>query len=228
VTFKGLLFDKDGTLFHFQESWGEWMYQVIIDLTTGFRNDREMMAKALGFDLKKKLFLKKSVFIAGSAGEFLYSIEPYSRKIKGDSLREFITNKSIKLKQSPVTNLPRLFKTLKSKEIFLGIATNDCEDPARSQLKSARILDYFDFVAGCDSGYGAKPGAGQLLEFCSAFNLDSTEVAMIGDSTHDLKAAKAAQIYAVGVLTGVAEKKELEPYADKILDSIEKIPLWLK
>jgi phosphoglycolate phosphatase len=51
---------------------------------------------------------------------------------------------------------------------------------------------------------------------------------MIGDSTHDLKAAKAAQIYAVGVLTGVAEKKELEPYADNILDSIEKIPFWLK
>ena len=73
--------------------------------TLGYKNPNSIpdnllpiIGNTLGFDLKKKIFLKKSVFIAGSAGEFLCSIEPYSRKLKGDSLREFITNKSIKLK----------------------------------------------------------------------------------------------------------------------------------
>jgi len=228
VTFKGLLFDKDGTLFHFQESWGEWMSQIINDLTAGSTRDRKMMAKVLGFDLIQKTFHKDSVFIAGVAGEFLSIIEPYSCRLKGDALREFITSKSVKLIQVPVTNLPKLFAQLKSQNILLGIVTNDCEEPAKSQLESAKILDYFDFVVGCDSGYGAKPETGQLLEFLNIFDLKSHEVAMIGDSTHDLKAAQKAKIYSVGVLTGVAEEKELMPYADKILDSIESIPSWLR
>ena len=46
MTFKGLIFDKDGTLFHFQESWGEWMSQIINELTTDSTRDRKMMAKA--------------------------------------------------------------------------------------------------------------------------------------------------------------------------------------
>ena len=228
MAFKGLLFDKDGTLFHFQESWGEWMRQIINELTTDSTRDRKMMAKALGFDLNQKTFLKESVFIAGAAGEFLSIIEPYSRRLKGNRLREFITSKSVKLIQVPVTNLPQLFDQLKSQNIFLGIVTNDCEEPAKSQLESAKILDYFDFVVGCDSGYGAKPEPGQLIEFLNIFDLKSYEVAMIGDSTHDLMAAQKAKIYSVGVLTGVAEKEELMPHADKILDSIEELPSWLR
>ena len=65
MTFKGLIFDKDGTLFHFQESWGEWMNQVINDLTTGSTGDRKMMAKALGFDLKQKAFYKENPEYSG-------------------------------------------------------------------------------------------------------------------------------------------------------------------
>ena len=54
------------------------------------------------------------------------------------------------------------------------------------------------------------------------------DVAMIGDSTYDLKAAKTAQMYSLGVLTGVATEKELSPYADIILKSIEDLPDWLQ
>ena len=228
MTFKGLIFDKDGTLFHFQESWGDWMYQVINELTDGKTGEKNLMADALGFNLKEKEFRKNSVFIAGAAGEFISCIEPYSQNLKGDDLMEFITNKSINLVQKPVTNLPLLFRQLKAKNIFLGIATNDCEKPALSQLEAAKILTYFDFVAGSDSGYGAKPKAGQLLKFLSEFNLLPNDVAMIGDSTHDLKAAKTAQMYSLGVLTGVATEKELSPYADTILKSIEVLPDWLQ
>ena len=32
LRFKGLIFDKDGTLFHFQESWGSWLDEVLNDI----------------------------------------------------------------------------------------------------------------------------------------------------------------------------------------------------
>ena len=46
---------------------------------------------------------------------------------------------------------------------MLGIATNDGEVPARAHLTRAGILDSFAFVAGYDSGHGAKPDAGHAV-----------------------------------------------------------------
>ena len=66
-----------------------------------------------------------------------------------------------------------------------------------------------------------------LEAFCRSLNLKPREVAMIGDSTHDLIAAKKAGLYAIGVLTGVAKRSELELYADKILKSIKDLPIFL-
>ena len=133
----------------------------------------------------------------------------------------------MQLVQKPVGDLKVLFEYLKSKKILLGVATNDNEIPCKSQLQKERIIQYFDFIAGSDSGYGSKPEIGQLEAFCRSFNLNPNEVAMIGDSTHDLIAAKRAGLYPIGVLTGVAKRKELELYTDKILRSIEDLPNYL-
>ena len=32
---KAILFDKDGTLFHFNETWGPWFYDVLLELSDG-------------------------------------------------------------------------------------------------------------------------------------------------------------------------------------------------
>ena len=50
---------------------------------------------------------------------------------------------------------------------------------------------------------------------------------MVGDSTHDLDAGKAAGMVTIGVLTGPAPREELAPFADVVLDSIAEIPSWL-
>ena len=50
---------------------------------------------------------------------------------------------------------------------------------------------------------------------------------MIGDSTHDLLAGRAAGMITIGVLTGPAPHEELAPFADVVLADIGKIPDWL-
>ena len=49
---------------------------------------------------------------------------------------------------------------------------------------------------------------------------------MVGDSTHDLIAGRAAGMQTVGVLTGMAEA-ELAPLADAVLPDIGHLPDWL-
>ncbi len=227
MRFKGLIFDKDGTLFHFQESWGNWLDEVLNNICEKSISKKKQLAEILGFNLSKKIFFENSPFIAGTTEEFLSSIESFSDNLKGKELEEFINSKLMQLVQKPVGDLKVLFEYLKSKKILLGVATNDNEIPCKSQLQKERIIQYFDFIAGSDSGYGFKPEIGQLEAFCRSFNLNPNEVAMIGDSTHDLIAAKRAGLYPIGVLTGVAKRKELELYTDKILRSIEDLPNYL-
>ena len=227
LRFKGLIFDKDGTLFHFQESWGDWLDEILEVLSDDSIKKKQKMANVLGFNLTRKKFFKESTFIAGTTKEFLSLVEPFSQKLKGKALEKFIDSKLMTLNPKPVGDLRELFFYLKSKEIFIGVATNDNENPCRSQLEDANIIEFFDFIAGSDSGYGFKPETGQLEAFCKSLKLNVKDVAMVGDSTHDLIAAKKAGVHAIGVLTGVAEKRELDPYADIILSSIEDIPNYL-
>ena len=53
------------------------------------------------------------------------------------------------------------------------------------------------------------------------------QVAMVGDSTHDLHAGRAAGMTTIGVLTGPATEETLAPFADAVLPDISHLPAWL-
>ena len=53
-------------------------------------------------------------------------------------------------------------------------------------------------------------------------------MALVGDSTHDLHAARAAGAVAIAVLTGPAPRHELEPHADYVVDTIAELPAYLR
>ena len=83
------------------------------------------------------------------------------------------------------------------------------------------------FVAGYDSGYAPKPQPGQILAALEHMGVGAGEAAMVGDSSHDLLAGRAAGVRTIGVLTGTASRTDLAPLADVVLDDIGAIPDWL-
>jgi phosphoglycolate phosphatase len=107
------------------------------------------------------------------------------------------------------------------------VATNDAESAARRHLKAADIIDKFDYIAGYDTGHGAKPDAGMCAAFATMMNLDPAACVMIGDSHHDLVAGRAAGMQTVAVLTGLAGADDLAPLADVVLPDIGALPDWL-
>ena len=106
--------------------------------------------------------------------------------------------------------------------------TNDSERGARSNLSHAGVLDHFEMIVGFDSGFGAKPYPDPLLAIAAQMDIAPERCAMVGDSTHDLIAGRAAGMQSVAVLTGVAEANELRPHADVVLRDIGEIPAWLR
>ena len=224
---RGVVFDKDGTLFDFNATWGAWAADVITTETKGDPENRARLAQVLGFDLKTGTFLETSIVIASPAADIARAALP----LLDDTSVEAVLNRwntlAAKAPQVEATPLKPFLDGLKRAGLKVGVATNDAEYPARAHLKEAGIEEAFEFVAGSDSGFGGKPEAGQLMAFCEATGLHPRDCVMVGDSTHDLHAGRAAGMACVAVLTGVARADELAPFADVVLPSIAELPEWL-
>ena len=224
---KGIIFDKDGTLFDFNATWGAWARDVLMAETSDDPARLEPLADALGYDLTTGLFLPHSLVIASTVHEIAQAALPYVSENSEDALVARFNAAATIAPQVETTPLIPFVQTLKSAGLFIGVATNDGEAPARAHLNVANIEHLFDFIAGSDSGFGGKPETGQLRGFCAATGIAPHHCAMVGDSTHDLYAGRAAGMMTVAVLTGVAGQDELAPHADVVLTSIAELPAWL-
>jgi phosphoglycolate phosphatase len=106
----------------------------------------------------------------------------------------------------------------------LGIVSNDSEESIRLQAEWLGILDDLDFIAGRDSGFGAKPDPGMIVAFSAAFGVSPTRIAVVGDTLADMLSAHAAGAAAIGVLSGPAHGEDLCQHADYIIDTVEDLP----
>ena len=227
VEFSGILFDKDGTLFDFHQTWGNWSKTFLLDLVAGDESRAREMAVAVGFDFDMARYHEESLLVHGTPSDIAEELLPYLPGANPATIVTRMNTLSAQVPQVEATKLVPLLSELRSRGLALGIATNDAEAPARTHLKATGIDGYFDSILGCDSGFSPKPAPDMLLAFAELNGLDPARVAMIGDSTNDLIAARSAGMIAVGVLTGSATRGQLSSMADVILPSIAGLPKWL-
>ena len=225
---KGLLFDKDGTLFDFHKTWGVWCAQAIDAMAADDVSVADRLAMALMFDRAENRFLKESPVIAGTLGELVDLVQTVFPERDHASLYEELKASATDVEMVPAVPLVPLVEDFLSRDLKIGIATNDAESGARAHLDQAGIEGHFHFIAGYDSGYGGKPEPGMLLAFAEQMELHPSEVAMVGDTTHDLHAGLAAGMVRVAVLTGMADHADLAPHSDVVLKDIGEIPAWLE
>lgn len=224
---RGIVFDKDGTLFDFNATWGAWARGVFEAEAKGDMAKLTALADRLGYDLDTGLFHPSSIVIASTAREIAQAAMPLLDEDNIDTLLARWNAAAATAPQVEAAPLIPFVAHLKAAGLKIGVATNDGEAPARAHLQNAGVAQDFDFIAGSDSGFGGKPAPGQLHGFCAAVGLSPDACLMVGDSTHDLDAGRAAGMGTVAVLTGVATRSDLAPNADLVLDSIADLPSWL-
>lgn len=224
---RGLLFDKDGTLFDFHRTWSGWAEGVIHELADGQPERVRRLAEAIGFDLERRRFRKSSPAVAGTLEAIVAAMLPALAEMRRADLHAYLVRRAAEAEPVEAAPLGPLLDRLKAHGFALGLATNDAEAAARAQLVRTGALGRFDFVAGYDSGFGSKPEPGMHRAFCQAAGLQPGAVAMIGDSPHDLRPARALGMVAVAVLTGPLEAEDLAAEADAVLGDIGHLPGWL-
>lgn len=229
MAIRGLLFDKDGTLFDFEATWGGWAAKVLTGLFSDDRPERiREVADRLGFDLRRRTFAPGSPVIAETTGHVAELILPYLPDWKKADLVRYMKDEAARTPlEEPVPLVP-LFDRFADMRMVIGLATNDDESSARAHLDRAGVAAHFGFVAGYDSGWGGKPASGQVKAFLAWSGLAPDQVAMIGDSLHDLHAGKDAGVRTVGVLTGPATAEVLAPFSDVVLTDIGHLPAWIE
>lgn len=227
MAIEAIVFDKDGTLFDFGATWEAWARAFLLKITDHDLEQADHVGQHIGFDLKTNSFQPDSIVIAHPVDEIAAALAPLFPNLSTDELLEKLNAEAENVPQIEAVPLIPLLESLRRQGLKLGVATNDTERPARMHLKAAGVLNHFDFIAGFDSGHGAKPEPGQLLAFATAVGVAPKFTVMVGDSTHDLVAGRAAGMQTVGVLTGIAGTEDLAPYADVVLPDIGHLIAWL-
>jgi phosphoglycolate phosphatase len=230
MTLRGILLDKDGTLIDFDGTWGPAAYEVMRTLACGDERKFMRLVEVSEYLLDERRFLPTSPLIVGSSAEYGPDwADVLGRPDTPDLYREMDTLflrfglQSI----APIGEPAAVAHALRARGLRLGIATNDAEASARAQANALGLDGHLDFIAGYDSGFGGKPAPGMVLGFAEAIGAPPETIALIGDSLHDLSAARAAGSIAVLVLTGPlggAARTELAPHADHVIGSIADLP----
>lgn len=223
----GVLFDKDGTLVDFHATWGRATHAVMTRLSRGDAAAVARLAEAMHYEIDTQRVRSTSPLIGGSSAELEAAWGLALGRVDDpgliDDLNEAFAVETL-ASLTPVGDPAAVLRALRARGLRLGLATNDAEANARQQLEMLGLDGHLDFVAGYDSGHGGKPEPGMVLAFAAALGVAPAQVALVGDTPHDMGAARAAGAIAVAVLSGPVGRAVLEPMADHVIDSIADLP----
>jgi pyrophosphatase PpaX len=92
-------------------------------------------------------------------------------------------------------------------------------------LRHTGLLEHVQAIVGADSCANAKPHPEPVLLALSRLGAAPTHALLLGDSPHDVAAARAAGAVAVGALWGACGREALaRAGAQHFLDDIAQLP----
>ena len=108
--------------------------------------------------------------------------------------------------------------------VLLGIATGNVRAGADAKLAAAGLGGYFTLGGyGCDSHLRAELVAAAIARGRQHGEL--CEVVVVGDTIHDISAARACSAIACAVATG-SDPAEALAHADVVFASMAELPAW--
>lgn len=226
-----VIFDKDGTLIDFNFMWGTWVTELAgrLGRAVGVSVANELYA-AIGFDMARKAVIAGSPLAAHSMAELRVLTAKVLDSVgltKTDAERAvneawFVPDPVASAR--PLADLVQVLSIVKAQNVLIAVATSDDRASTLETLYVLGIAQLVNALVSADDGLKNKPAPDMLLHICRELNVSPAASVIVGDSTADMEAARAAGIgLRVGVLSGVSSREQLLAHADVIIDSIQDL-----
>ena len=125
---------------------------------------------------------------------------------------------------STFEGMPETLAALKAKGIRLAVLSNKPHDATIDVLGKFFKEGTFDLAFGARDGIPLKPDPTSAIELAKELGVSKDECIYVGDTSVDMQTGKGAGFFAVGVLWGFRDRKELEENgADKIVSHPSEI-----
>jgi phosphoglycolate phosphatase-like HAD superfamily hydrolase len=209
------LFDIDGTLLHAAGS-GRAAFDAVMMELHGIANASE----GIRYGGKTDHAIIDEIFVArlgrtATPSERAAFIAAYIPK-----LHDLLADKGVEV----LTGVVDALAYLQRQRVRLGIATGNVRAGADAKLAAAGLAGWFDCGGyGCDSVVRAELVA-RAIERGRAGH-DVREVVVVGDTIHDISAARACGATVVAVATG-ADPAHALAHADAVLATMAELPVW--
>ncbi len=124
----------------------------------------------------------------------------------------------------PIVGVAEALKGFKEVGLDIAVASSNPRRLVVKVLNLTNLLGYVDVVIGSEDVRRGKPHPDMVEEAIKRLNVKPCEAIYVGDTVYDVKAGKAAGVFTVAVLTGVASREELEnSQPDMIVENIKDL-----
>ncbi|MBI3777938.1 MAG: phosphoglycolate phosphatase [Gammaproteobacteria bacterium] len=118
---------------------------------------------------------------------------------------------------------------LAARGFSLACITNKAEAFTLPLLRNLDLYKYFKLVLSGDSLPKQKPDPLPLRHACQHFGIDSTHGVLVGDSSNDVQAARAAGMPVICVTYGYNHGHDIrQSLPDAVVDSLTDVPQYLR
>jgi len=235
-----VIFDKDGTLTHFDPLWQSIYRSAVRAVTAQVENPALVTAElhaTLGYDPIDSRFSTHGPFTtaANATVSTVVATVLYRHAqppLAWDAAQALAAHTFLAAMDAPInpalltapTDLPALFDSLASKGVAIAVITSDERAQTLFTLDVLGVGQRVGLVIASDDAYPQKPAPEAIWAACAHFGVATERAVMVGDSLTDMRMGRAAGVgLCVGVLTGPASLDQLLPHADVVLTSIAEI-----
>ncbi|HET9623459.1 MAG TPA: HAD family hydrolase [Kofleriaceae bacterium] len=209
------LFDIDGTLLHARRS-GRRAFETVFARDLGI----EAACEGIQFGGKTDPALIDEIFMARRG-------RPATLAERAAFLAAYLPLLERELRDGGVDVLAGVTETLawlaQRPDVLIGVATGNVREGAAAKLAAAGLGVFAIGGYGCDSHLRPELVA-RAIERGRACG-DVRDVVVVGDTVHDIAAARACGAIACAVATG-ADPADKLAHADVVLATMAELPAW--
>lgn len=198
---EAILFDLDGTLVATENRWAARFAKGLEPLRRIFPDlDTDRWGRKLMMSVENPSTYVISLLERAGVGGSFFGLADLVRKSKGLATQGT---------SMMVEGTEELLTTLKGRYI-LGVVTTRARSEAHDFLQRMQYPDLFSVVITRQDVFRLKPHPAPVREAVDRLGISPQHCIMVGDTALDVRSARRAGTYAVGVVSGFDRRDELE------------------